>query len=139
MPRKFKLGDRVEVIANKYPGGSDQIGHEGVIAEYDQEGGYQVKLDGRDCTLFFLTPELRRIVETELGRLAKQLMLRDLRRILTDWEEGKYTWADISQVALEIVNTINHWPDYELKATKMLEPQQLPLIPNWEEESDHEI
>lgn len=77
---------------------------------------------------------------SQADKLAKQLMLKDLRRILNDWEEGKYTWKDIAQVGHEIDIIINHWPEYELRAAKMLEPQeqQLPLFEEYYPELDSE-
>ena len=68
--------------------------------------------------------------ESEVHKLAKTMMLRDLHGHLNDWEEGKYTYLDMSQVAANVNGIFINWEHYLDAATSQLAaPKQLPLFP----------
>lgn len=77
-------------------------------------------------------------MESEVHKLAKTMMLRDLRGYLKDWEEGLYTFLDIGQVMAYMNNIFTNCDKY-IKAAKseLAKPKQLPLLP--EEDLDQWI
>ena len=69
------------------------------------------------------------MTESVVHIAAKQMMLRDLRGHLDDWEEGKYTFLDLRDVHRNLWNVFVYWERYYNAAkSELAKPEQLPLF-----------
>jgi len=72
------------------------------------------------------------MTESEAHKLAKSMMLRDLRGHLKDWEDGRYTFMDVADVAKMLWNVL-------CSADKYLEAAELQVAKKREGEGSAQV